>query len=96
MTMSATRDRDRGIVTFRITSGPVTCQVEEYDGHALSFWHDLGKLVAYEDNEARAKAGYGRYFKDAQGKSAFSDALLIPWDDLPEKVRGHWIAAFTD
>jgi hypothetical protein len=62
----------------------------------VALWHELGQLVAVEDNEDRAKAGYERYCEDSGGKSAFSDDPLIAWNDLPTDVQRHWVAAFTE
>lgn len=87
MTLHVTRDK--GTVTVHVTYGPVRFQVEETEGHVLSFWHELGKIVAAEDNEKRAKAGYKRFF-GALGEVA------EPWAELDETAREAWITAFTE
>jgi hypothetical protein len=95
VTLSATRDRNRRTVTVRACYGPVTFEIEEQPGHALSFWHELGRVVAAPDNEVRAKAGYQRYTAHCGGVSVHGEPLPA-WDLMDEVVRQHWIAAFTE
>lgn len=92
MTLHATRDGDS--ITVHVTYGSVTVKVEEHYGHAVSFWHQLGALLA-DDREERAKGGYTRYVEDCGGVSVNGD-YLPPWEGLPEKIQRHWIAAFTE
>ena len=94
MTLHATRDRADDTVTVHAVYGGIAVQVKESRGHALSFWHTLGRLVI-DDNADRARAGYGRYL-DSCGGTSFNGDKLLPWDELPEKIQGHWIAAFTE
>lgn len=95
MTLSASRDRVKGTVTVRMTCGSLTAQAEEQDGHVIQFWHELGKLVAAEDNEKRAEAGYERYVAHCGGVSVHGEPLPA-WRGQDETVKGHWIAAFTE
>lgn len=92
MTFSVTRERDMVIV--QIVSGGVVVKAAEHRGHMLHFWHDLGKHVI-DGVEDRAKAGYGRYIEDC-GRVAVNGDALPDWDGLPDKIKGHWIAAFTE
>ena len=92
MTFSVTRERDMIIV--QVVSGGVVVKASEYRGHMLSFWHDLGKHVV-DNVEDRAKSGYQRYCVDCGGVSVNGDVLPY-WDDLPEQIRHHWVAAFTE
>lgn len=94
MTLHATRDRDRDVVTLQVTYGPVIFKVEEFSSHALTFWHQLGALLV-EDTEDRARKGYARYVQHCGGTAVNGDALPS-WENLPEKIQGHWIAAFTE
>lgn len=94
MTLHATRDRSDDTVTVHAVHGGVSVQVKEYRGHALNFWHELGRLVI-DDNADRARAGYGRYLASCSGISVNGDQLP-PWDELPEKIQEHWTAAFTE
>ncbi len=98
MTLDARRIRsgETDLITIRACYGPVTFEVDEPRGHALHFWHELGKLVAVEDNEERAQAGYERYVAASDGRSFFSGDTLISWDNLPGPVRQSWVAAFTE
>lgn len=94
MTLHAARDgedRKDGTVTFHVTYGPVTVRVVEPDGHVLQFWHELGKLVATEDNERRARDGWQRYVASHADRDD-----MPPWERLHEEERTHWIAAFTE
>lgn len=97
MTLSASSKTSGSteLVTIRACYGPITFEIDEQRGHVLHFWHDLGKIVAAEDNKRRAKAGYTRYIEDCGRVSVNGDALP-EWEGLPEKIRGHWIAAFTE
>jgi hypothetical protein len=97
VTLHATRDvgHHDGTVTIHVTYGPVTVRVTEPEGHVLQFWHDLGKLVAAEDNEKRARAGYERYAEDAGYKAVNGDSMPS-WADMKLDVRKHWVAAFTE
>jgi hypothetical protein len=92
VTLHATHDRANGLVTVHVTHGPVSVQVTETEGHALSFFHQLGQVVAAEDNEARAKAGWGRY----SANHPEGDMPMPRWEDLSPEERGHWTAAFTE
>lgn len=94
MTLRATRDTAKGTITLHCTYGPVTFQVTEHRGHALVFWHQLGALVI-EDTEDRAREGYARYVVDCGGVSVHGEPLPA-WEAMDEKIRGHWIAAFTE
>jgi hypothetical protein len=87
--------RDKGTVTVHVVYGPIRFQVEEPEGHVLQFWHELGKIVAAEDNEKRAKAGYARYVKDC-GKPTADEPATPVWEQLPKSIRSHWTAAFTE
>lgn len=58
----------------------------------VELWHELGKIVAAPDNEARAKAGYERY-RTARVGSAH---LAHPWESLRGDIRDAWVAAFTE
>jgi hypothetical protein len=93
VTLHATRNK--GTVTVHVTYGPIRFQVEEPEGHVLQFWHELGKIVAAEDNEKRAKAGYARYTRHCGGVSVHGEPLPA-WDAQDEKTREHWVAAFTE
>lgn len=96
MTLHAARDPGDGkFITFNVIYGPVRVTVVEPEGHVLSFWHDLGKLVAAEDNERRARAGYERYAEDAAYKAVNGESLPS-WADMKPEVRKHWVAAFTE
>jgi hypothetical protein len=73
-----------------MTYGPITAAGEENSGHLLSFWHELGRLVAVQDNEKRAQAGWQRY------AAHHTDGPVPTWEGLHEEERQHWIAAFTE
>jgi hypothetical protein len=90
VTLHATHDRQRQTVTFHVSYGPVSVQVEEADGHAFSFWHELGKLIAVEDNEERAEAGYYRFH------AALGDGAPPRFRRLPQAQQAAWVAAFTE
>lgn len=90
MTLHATRNRDKGTVTVHAAYGTIQLEVVETEGHALQFWHDLGKLIAAEDNETRAKAGWERY------AAHHAEDDMPGWDQLHAEERGHWVAAFTE
>lgn len=61
----------------------------------VELWHELGKIVAQEDNTARAKVGYERYVLSLvrNGELTAGDC---PWEELDEAGRRHWVAAFTE
>jgi hypothetical protein len=102
MTLTASRDeRDPAIVKVRCTYGPTTFEVAEHEGHAASFWGQLGRLLAENGHhaETQARAGYERYRVHAAGLSVHGEALPS-WDDLSvtkegTDVQAHWIAAFS-
>jgi hypothetical protein len=95
MTLSVTRDRARKTVVIRAVAGPAVFEIEEQPGHALAFWHELSKVVAAPDTEARAEAGYSRYVAHCGGVSVHGEPLPA-WGLMNEAVRQHWIAAFTE
>lgn len=88
MTLWAERKPGGEYVILRACYGPVSFEIEESRGHALNFWHELGKHVI-ENVEDRAKAGYER-FHGAVGGAWES------WEDLVPAHREAWIAAFTE
>lgn len=102
MTLMASRDeRDPEIVKVRCTYGPTTFEVTEHEGHAASFWSQLGRLLAENGRyaEAQARLGYERYRAHAGGLSVHGEALPS-WDDLGaqeggSRVQAHWVAAFS-
>jgi hypothetical protein len=96
MTLSARRNSHSGrqYITFSAHYGPASFSIDEEEGHVLQFWHELGKLVAVEDNERRAKAGYERYCEHFAGRVEFG--AMSQWAELHEDTRGDWIAAFTE
>lgn len=91
MTLHVTRDApDR--VTIHVHSGSVHVEAQEHRGHALVFWHELGKHVI-EDVEDRARAGFARY---CANMTVGSGQEYGTWETLDEGVRRSWIAAFTE
>jgi hypothetical protein len=93
MTLDARRHTsgETDLITFRYCYGPTTIEIDEQRGHALQFWHELGKLVT-DNTEDRAKAGWQRYV-EAHPK----DEMPMPaWEALSGEERGCWIAAFTE
>jgi len=91
MTLSASpkKSGSTDLVTIRACYGPVTFEIDEPRGHVLHFWHELGKIVAAEDNERRAKAGYERFHASVGG-------AYDAWENLAPAHREHWVAAFTE
>lgn len=94
MTLHATRDPQRGTVTVHTTYGPVTCQVTEHEQHAALFAQALLRLLP-DFTASRAEAGYVKYVAHCGGVSVHGD-VLPAWDEQDEKIRQHWIAAFTE
>jgi hypothetical protein len=92
MTLHATREGET--VTVNITYGPVSASVVEQEGHARSFWGQLGNLL--HTPEDRARNGYERYRDHADGVSKFTGDALPSFDEVDDDIRGHWIAAFTE
>ncbi|HEY1700877.1 MAG TPA: hypothetical protein VGG75_14295 [Trebonia sp.] len=92
MTLFASRDSISGVVTVHVTYGPVSITVDEAEGHMLQFWHELGQLVAAEDNEKRARAGYER----ARELMRQRGEAICTWDGLLPENQDFWVAAFTE
>lgn len=94
MTLHATRNAQHGTVTVHTVYGPVSCQVTENEQHAALFAQGLLRLLP-DFTEVRAEAGYAKYVAHCGGVSVHGDELP-GWEHLPEKIREHWVAAFTE
>ena len=92
MTLWASRKED--IITVQCIYGPTIFKVEERLSDAKAFLTNLTRVVD-EPAEDRAQKGYERYFTDCGGKSVHGDPLPA-WSEQDEKIRRHWIAAFTE
>lgn len=95
MTLRVSYHRNDDTVTVTWAEPGVLFAVELPRAQALDFWHELGKVVAVEDNERRAQAGYERYWQHCGGVSVHGEPLPN-WEQQADLVRGHWIAAFTE
>lgn len=94
MTLWASRDASRPEnIRVQCTSGSVTVQVEEHEGHVGVFWSELGRLLAANPAhaEARARAAYERYMKHCE--EGGEDSGSWSWEMLDQAGRDHWVAA---
>jgi hypothetical protein len=97
MTLHATREGK--MVTVHTTYGPVTNAITEEAGHVAHFHAQLGSLLGddklnVKTPEQRAREGHARFAAsvDATGEVSPQPAF----DEQPEEIRNHWIAAFTE
>jgi hypothetical protein len=96
MTLHATREGK--MVTVHTTYGPVSASVTEEAGHVAHFHAQLGGLLGDDalkpSAEQRAREGHARFAAsvDAAGEVSPQPAF----DEQPEEIRNHWIAAFTE
>lgn len=96
MTLFANRDEHTGNVKVQCTYGPTSFAVDEDPRSARAFHGQLGRLLDEVEGrtpEQRARDAHGRF---AASVVAAGGSEQPAFDEQPDEIRQHWIAALTE